>query len=126
MRTLYVMLLFALPTSAMASDCRAKDFWYVNEDCLSASTISTNQQVEKVYDTLLKGTDEIRRPLLVAAHIAWREYRNHQCSLEFDTTRVQHAKYPAHGSMAPSMQQRCLIRLNDTRLLELQALAKRS
>lgn len=126
MRALYVLLLLALPISAMAANCRENANWYIDDVCLAASVDATAEKVEYATIELVKGADEMRRPLLNAAHSAWREYRNRQCKLEFDTTRVQHARYPQHGTMAPSMEQRCMIRLNDTRLLELSALAKRS
>ncbi|UUZ49787.1 lysozyme inhibitor LprI family protein [Massilia sp. B-10] len=81
-------------------------------------------QVEKVYLALVKDADDTRRPLLVKAHEAWRDYRMKQCSVEFDLTRIQHSRYPEHGTAAPSYERSCLIRLNDTRLIELNVLAE--
>lgn len=124
--SLYLLMLLSLPSTALPENCREKPFWFSDEACSKATLEDTSMQVEKTYSALVKGADNTRRPMLIAAHEAWRDYRMKQCGVEFDLTRIQHSRYSEHGTTAPSYERSCLIRLNDTRLIELNALSKRS
>lgn len=120
------VLLFILPSAAaLAADCTKNPDRWLDDQCRLQAVQETSNQVERAVAALVAKADDTRRPLLVDAHRAWLAYRDRQCKLEFDTTRVMHSEYAGHGSAAPMFEQRCQIRLNENRLLDLQALAIR-
>jgi uncharacterized protein YecT (DUF1311 family) len=121
----HAMLLILPCTSVLAADCTKNPDRWLDDQCRQQTVQETSAQVERAVADLAAKADDTRRPLLIEAHRAWLAYRDRQCKLEFDTTRVMHSEYPRHGTMAPLLEQHCHIRLNDSRLLELQALAKR-
>lgn len=109
----------------MASDCKVNPDRWLDEACLQQAVDGTGADIEHAVAALVEGADETRRPLLAQAHQAWLAYRKEQCKLEFDTTRIMHQRYAAGGTMAPLLEQKCQLRLNDAQLLELRALVKR-
>ena len=125
-KTCSAALLLALAcTSAIAADCTKNPDRWLDDQCRLQAVEETGVQVERAVADLVAKADGTRRPLLVDAHRAWLAYRDRQCKLEFDSTRSMHSEYASHGSAAQASEQRCQIRLNENRLLELQALAKR-
>lgn len=89
-------------------------------------TGGTGAEIERAEAALIASADATRRPLLVQAHQAWLAYRQEQCKLEFDTTRTIQNRDSVGGTKAPMLEQKCQLRLNDARLLELRAVAARS
>lgn len=73
---------------------------------------------------MISKADSARSKLLKMSHDSWVSFRDQQCALEFDFTRVQHQAYAKHGSMAENQKLRCELRLNDNRLTELRVIAQ--
>jgi uncharacterized protein YecT (DUF1311 family) len=122
---LSILLAFQIAPAAGAN-CKVNPDRWLDERCLQQAVAETSADIEKTRNELVAGADETRRPLLVQAHLAWLAYRREQCKLEFDMTRVMHGRYSEHGTMAPMLERKCQLRLNDARLLEMRVAAKRS
>jgi uncharacterized protein YecT (DUF1311 family) len=111
---------------ASAADCKVDPDRWLDHTCLQQAVDGTGADIERAVAALIASADATRRPLLTRAHQAWLAYRKEQCRLEFDTTRVMHNRDSAGGTMAPMLERKCQLRLNDARMLELRALAARS
>lgn len=120
-------ILLALQVApAVAANCKVNPDRWLDDGCLQKAVAETSAEIEKAHQELTAAADGIRRPLLVQAHIAWLAYRKEQCLLEFDMTRVMHGPYSEHGTMAPMLERKCQLRLNDARLFEIRAVGKRT
>lgn len=112
------MLLIAA-SHASAADCQKQEMWRFNAACLKTVVPESTAAVEAVFGKLFTAADSHRKALLSASHEAWREYQRRQCELAFDRTRVMHSEYGVAGSAAHSYQMLCVIRTNESRIVDL-------
>jgi uncharacterized protein YecT (DUF1311 family) len=119
-----LVLLACTLTPATAADCKKNTDRWLDDACAVQAVESTGAEIEQAIGALLAKADDTRRPLLLNAHKAWLNYRDQQCKIFFDLTRVQHSE--RHGSMAPNFERSCHLRLNDLHLVELRGLTNLS
>ncbi|MGZ3633793.1 MAG: lysozyme inhibitor LprI family protein [Parachlamydiaceae bacterium] len=117
---------FLNTSSAHGAECEKKELWAFDEKCLKEVVSEKNEQIEKSMITLMSLADKKRQALLKASQESWRAYQKDQCMLEFDNSRAMHYEYSQVGSIAPSDNLRCLIRLDEWRLTDLRAQLARS
>ena len=102
--------------SARAVDCAGIVRAAQDESCLRHDLAVSDATLSRQFDTLIARADLDRRELLLSSQQAWRRYRDSQCTLERDLTRVMHDAYGRPGTIAPKIEVLCQLRTNDERV----------
>ncbi|WKB56018.1 lysozyme inhibitor LprI family protein [Eleftheria terrae] len=98
----------------LAADvCQGVDLPAFDDACLRQRVQEREAVVVHLTRDLEQSMDGRLREAVSAADRSWREFRRRQCALEW--------LYAYPGSMSESDQQRCLLRLADSRIAELKA-----
>lgn len=98
-----------------AEDCPGTIRAAQDEACLRKTLAASDEALRRQFDGLTARADVDRRELLISSQQSWRRYRDSQCALERDLTRVMHDPYGRAGTLAPTLDLLCQLRLNDER-----------
>lgn len=85
--------------------------------CAHTRSEEADRELEDVYARILAQSDESRRQLLQKAQQAWVSFRDVNCAVYYDSTRIK--DLPLHGSMAPMLYSHCRERMAQERASEL-------
>lgn len=99
-----------------AEDCPGTIRAAQGEACLRKTLAASDETLRRQFDELMARADADRRELLLSSQQSWHRYRDSQCALERDLTRVMHDPYGRVGTLAPTLDLLCQLRLNDERV----------
>jgi uncharacterized protein YecT (DUF1311 family) len=113
----WVLLLLCQQVSAQQDDSCANLRQLDMNECFAKRAESADRALNETYRFLLEHSDKERGQLLRGSQRAWIRFRDSNCKLHYDRTRV--ADTSLHGSMAGMYYAMCKERMSRERYKEL-------
>jgi uncharacterized protein YecT (DUF1311 family) len=110
------LVIFGYSGTAVAS-CDNPTYQHETNDCAAQAAKAADIKLNAAYKAVLAASDKQRQLLLRKAQRAWIAFRDANCDVYSDMTRVKDS--PVEGSMAPQLYWGCQKKITEERTLEL-------
>jgi uncharacterized protein YecT (DUF1311 family) len=110
-------LFFVGYSGAAVASCDNPSSQHEINDCASQAAKEADTKLNAAYKAVMAASDKQRQILLRKSQRAWVVFRDANCEVYYDMTRVKDS--PVIGSMAPQLSLACEKKITEERTLEL-------